>query len=75
MSFYLSELTHDELIEVKCKHQRQHTNARADLSLVLDPGKKLALMRKVQRLEALLHRIYNEFERRARAPKQSLYPW
>ncbi len=74
---FLSELTHDQLIQVKGELQRKHTNARADAQLNVDPAKKLKLMRLVDTLDTQLMRIYNEFERRAaaRATTQSLYSW
>lgn len=75
--FFLSELTHDELIQVKASLQRQHTNARADAQLCIESDTKLKLMRLVDVLDRKLMRIYNEFERRAgaRTSAQSLYPW
>ena len=74
--FFLSELTKDELIQIKAHVQHQHTNARADAELAREPVEKRKLLRLVEVLEAKLTRIYNEFDRRARAnTTQSLYPW
>ena len=74
--FFLSELTKDELIQVKAHVQHQHTNARADAQMSVEPVEKRKLLRLVEVLEAKLARIYAEFERRASAnATQSLYPW